>query len=1550
MAEDNIGDIADGTSQEWRLPDCVIASSNRFYDLLPFCTNLYYAEPQKWGCILPWEFPQNSSKKVEETFLRKYFTEVDIHMQGGAHGLGAGFRFLKQAWYSIALWNYEHRVPAIAAHWWLQEENLNILKDPTMREFLCKEDVKPETFFQSRDIQAYGRSIIECAVKCIQDKVRTENDKPLAPSSCSDAPNSTTTAPAAESVPVASFASPANTPPREIEQVSTRNSSLHSSRIPSTSVVADPHVIPFPVYEEPPVDLPSGDRENRNFTPSYGNPPPKIYGRKRGGQFSGGSNIRPSGYDGRQPPFQPRYTEYTYPSLALSDMSTSSYTGDASAPKTAPGRFSDNIPPTAANSWQSAPPTQIAPYHNTRFTRQQNPDHYMAASAPFQPMTAGTMPYSNLPHVYASTARHINHPPEIHRFNSGNNQPFDESSYSGFNDLVNPAKIEDARYINFSEAPGGPMRGGRPRGARGRDSIHDPSRIQSDRFTTRKPFYDHYSKSSVGRTKRRGSVYQEISWRSGSEHPQVENALPQRVLSGPEQYPRVQSFHGGAGRPSVPPYIRAPEHTMGFQGRQGSGPRQPLFNDQRTYAAMQLDDEVDERYIGADATFANKLIVFGIPLGATEEEIGNAFCRACDVHIKGVTMPRIPPKYSRSAGEPEKTLAFIYFYDHHTARRVLDLREVELFGMPLDARVPRDILNMREGLGQPAQPDIHRHHRATSARFIDSTNSFTRWPSGYQQGFPTSAQPGTQPLPSISNTDHNSGMATGHVGAPPATPSNRVSKSERVFSAAPSVTTTPVVSGSNTPKKGNKKNKKNKTQAAPSSAAQDDKSSKSGPLKPIAREDTPVQGSRKSSLHQINLSSTNDPFLESDLAVKQSDQLIVEASCVTTDGSQSSQVVAIAEELQVQNLHALTAKPSSGPTEISFSQPETTIHPPASPKSDAAPISPVNSEVHRSQPFSPVSDIDRPVMVGRASESDHVDDSFHTASASPDECKQVYDGSSSLREVKVSSEPTPNSMKTPTSEKPPTANLSISIQTPTPASKKLSRDRLKENESPMLDSQSYQSGDSKPVMSKSDNAPLGPELDDQLDESDKLAPPPLNVPPSVSVPPTPMTAYHTAPTTPAAPKTPGLLSSASQSNSQPKPAAKKGPSQTESFSMFGKKQKKQKKQAKAKGSVRGKQQEPNAPTKLGSDYTSAKASGKSMPAPVRKKPALNIATNKSESIDPSTCKQGDTAASSEQGSPSKRTFGNLFGLLPGMITSPNLSDKVISPNDTPPDDALTSPKVLPSDVSGQDEALPDTQSEAPLIKDNESAAIRESLFDNFQSTYRSSDTQQPILPSSSDMAQEPSKKKKKKNKSKKQRRYSSNNRPLNDEDEGELLFTECSSAPNIPGVSDELRSEDSSTTMGEPTPPISPIHQTKSRKQLIEQSKSKSDPVLVPSPPRNRHIKRKVSNKSVTSPTKIPTAPATGTSSSATGTTQFARLMRMYQVENSRNRILIASPSDDEDGGNSNVYVIANDEEGVSEGTNLVQRLFLSGGVVSDPESGEQSVDHGLEQARVPNE
>ena len=149
-----------------QLSNCIIASSNRYADLRPFCDSTYDSNKSKWGSILPWEFPQNATREVEEAFLRRFFTDVEIHMQGGAHGAGSGYRFLKQAWYSIALRNLYHGIPAIADKW--MDENVALLEDPTMRGHLCEPEVTPETFFRSHEIQFHTRELLKFVVLVIQ--------------------------------------------------------------------------------------------------------------------------------------------------------------------------------------------------------------------------------------------------------------------------------------------------------------------------------------------------------------------------------------------------------------------------------------------------------------------------------------------------------------------------------------------------------------------------------------------------------------------------------------------------------------------------------------------------------------------------------------------------------------------------------------------------------------------------------------------------------------------------------------------------------------------------------------------------------------------------------------------------------------------------------------------------------------------------------------------------------------------------------------------------------------------------------------------------------------------------------------------------------------------------------------------------------------------------------------------------------------------------------------------------------------------------------------
>jgi hypothetical protein len=282
-----------------QISDCIIASSNRYYDLLPFCNSLYYAEPQRWGCILPWDFPQSAAKEVEEEFLRKYFTETEIHMQGGAQGAGAGFRFLKQVWYSIALWNYEHRIPAIAT-WWLElEENSSILEDPTMRDALCNEEVKPETCFNSRDIQIYGTRMLACAVKQIQDRVKAKQALPVEEAQTAEKPRSASDGDTAVGQVNTESASVASPPiehnNRGIGDFNYRGPPQAASAIVPTNEIA----VPFPIYEEASRSKQQVRYSDHGHTAwSAGYPTHQVQGRKRGSRLSSASGgTRGGGYD-----------------------------------------------------------------------------------------------------------------------------------------------------------------------------------------------------------------------------------------------------------------------------------------------------------------------------------------------------------------------------------------------------------------------------------------------------------------------------------------------------------------------------------------------------------------------------------------------------------------------------------------------------------------------------------------------------------------------------------------------------------------------------------------------------------------------------------------------------------------------------------------------------------------------------------------------------------------------------------------------------------------------------------------------------------------------------------------------------------------------------------------------------------------------------------------------------------------------------------------------------------------------------------------------------
>lgn len=151
-------------------PEPVIVSSDRLRDVGPYVERLFEEDVQKWGSILPWEFPQNASRQEEEKFLRSWFSDREIHKQGGATGDGTGYRFLKQVWYSAAIYNFETRMPQVVA-WWIGKNKEDwqgtFLKNNLFREGTCAKSV-----FDDDEKALYSMNFLEYALRLLKHELK----------------------------------------------------------------------------------------------------------------------------------------------------------------------------------------------------------------------------------------------------------------------------------------------------------------------------------------------------------------------------------------------------------------------------------------------------------------------------------------------------------------------------------------------------------------------------------------------------------------------------------------------------------------------------------------------------------------------------------------------------------------------------------------------------------------------------------------------------------------------------------------------------------------------------------------------------------------------------------------------------------------------------------------------------------------------------------------------------------------------------------------------------------------------------------------------------------------------------------------------------------------------------------------------------------------------------------------------------------------------------------------------------------------------------------
>jgi hypothetical protein len=1560
-----------------QISDCIIASSNRYYDLLPFCNSLYYAEPQRWGCILPWDFPQSAAKEVEEEFLRKYFTETEIHMQGGAQGAGAGFRFLKQVWYSIALWNYEHRIPAIAT-WWLElEENSSILEDPTMRDALCNEEVKPETCFNSRDIQIYGTRMLACAVKQIQDRVKAKQALPVEEAQTAEKPRSASDGDTAVGQVNTESASVASPPiehnNRGIGDFNYRGPPQAASAIVPTNEIA----VPFPIYEEASRSKQQVRYSDHGHTAwSAGYPTHQVQGRKRGSRLSSASGgTRGGGYDRSAQDYQHRFNASMFPSNGALVDGTASFgapvPGSAFHPSQATGMYSNMGPPIPgvpqAPSYENF--ATRTPIHHARGPNFPSGEHHALSSA--------------TPGLFAGGPTNRGH---IIRRSDMERLPSDMSANSGFNNIS--AMSGDVRRSSFgSRGAGGlrgsnQLRGGKRGGGRGRDFSHQAPSVFEEGPYARKVSREPYQKSNSNHGKRRGSAYHENTWRSDSEHPQVENTLPRRVLSGPHEYPVYQGFPSVAGSQLLPPFTFPPNLTRNRQG-QAEHRQAPAGLDRHQHVVPDYD--VDERFIGSHAIHVKELVVFNVPVHLSETEVARDFSQTCDVKVVRVHFD------GNSVHGPEDTtkLAFVQLPDHNVARRVLDLREVYLYDQPLTVLVPRKWHSQPSTTLMPGQPDHGLN--ASGSSFVPGG----QFPLG-SYGHPRDSAPpppfGIAVMVTNSHT-HPSGIPRSTpVNFTPATPYNTV-KGEPGLSTVLSSNATPANSEPNTPRK--KKNKKKKAATPRATIAEHEL----GSLMNSTNAATPVATPSKNKYKKESLqdrAASND-LVEAEETTSSNIVPGTKKSGVADGGERAKDSQKPSQEpfdlsLQISQ-PASDAKHSGESPQIDEHKSDTT--PTVSPRSQVpkdfsdqanvaldskqsqGPATDKEPDVHHLS--SPVSDRDRPAIVDRVSDSDHVDESFHTASASPPTEKQSqtktvptngptspnavrtrksaklsdkrstssqinkivnedqevdkatrHDSTSAL-EVSL---PKPNSVDT---QRTPTTPLPISIEAPTPPKKKSTNassnskpprsvsnrsvsEPLSAHQTPLpVATTKAQDGLAERAKDLSLEKSIPREDNEKGAQEDR--PQTLGAPDTASatsIPPTPMTAYHTAPTAPASLETWTSKDSAENTSGQAKTPAKKGPSQTESFSMFGKKQQKQKKTAKEKGTLKGKPLELVNASNLASGSTSQGMSGTATPSPAsasksNKKPALTVKTgtdsnaptmNTTNSKPGSTsgevvCSEEAVTATSGQESPSKGGIRNYLGGLFNRVKSPIVSGKKTSLEDVPPEDELMKSKVpaaTPQTVFNIDHLV------QQRTFNNERSYGNKSVFTtDINTAFNHADdadtsgmsvTGLGILASSSvDPKEAPKKKsKKKKSKSRKQGGSQGGGSPgaNGDGHNSKSIATPSTRTDATSGsfdVESDNNSDKSSTTMGQHTPPMSPpVTMTPSKRKLFEQ-RTTGEHILSSPAPRNRHLKKKpphnraTSSATASSTQETPVTTTTAPSEIERG--QQKRILKLFRMDDS---------------------------------------------------------------------
>ncbi|KAK3661062.1 hypothetical protein LTR22_007688 [Elasticomyces elasticus] len=700
----------------------VIVSGDRYADLAPYCGRIYALDNKKWRDVLPWEFPQRASKEQEEAFLLTYFSIRETQIQS--------FKFLKQAWYCIAMWNAQVKVPQVAEKW--MTDTGIMPTDPEMARFVTAKAAKLETFFSPDEIAQYGEKLLRVVMQHLQWLVNsaTRHDSGAEAAGAQQA-SVTAGDSATDSLQV-----PAQSDVTKSAVVPKVGLALSEHRVSGEQTAQEPVKRPragssvdYTNYAPPP--LQNRKRMNSNAKPSHNarTATAQQLEQQRGGANFGSSyqqsphfNIpaptigNDRSFSNNMQPHQPFFQQRTASDAMPQYIQSPSAFQQQMAPVKLPSAEQYQGPPQPPGPYGQGMPQHSGPsgmpYEERHFQQVPPgfaPSHYHQHQHPqYQPQQQP---------VYYSNSQLNNH-------SNGNNgeRQYDNGMQGG----------EDygKQYYNRHESTSHPSRGGaRPRGnsmsgkgkgSRGsrnsfnngpRPDFNGGRRPSIDQNTSQRPDAVYYQN-------RRNSTFGG-NWRKSGDQPQYqhnENVQPGRAFSGPDTLDQSAStpgleqiYHPAAmpnaaqeGGQSFPRDLRRPSIASGSDSRHitqhsKSEARQHLpsevsaFQKKLIYDEMQACPEkmITETSIGVDCDHVRKLVIFTVPFQVTEKQVGIFFER-CG--------PVMSVKEHHLHVHDTARAVWIVFGDHVAASKALSMVDQKCLGdFPLKIKVPKEYWDITHG-------------------------------------------------------------------------------------------------------------------------------------------------------------------------------------------------------------------------------------------------------------------------------------------------------------------------------------------------------------------------------------------------------------------------------------------------------------------------------------------------------------------------------------------------------------------------------------------------------------------------------------------------------------------------------------------------------------------------------------------------------------------------------------------------------------------------------------------------------------------------------------